>query len=614
MFGKKDSMALLFFLTISFANCNTPNSGKPDPEVEPVPESLPVVETKSGNGYYPDSNESGQLRLDIDLDASSRLAIDVPENQTPTPLTYRIMGPVKGLTIQAEGEPAIGDLDGLIAHITRDAKTDREKADALFFFIKNEMKDWYYPAQGIDLTVEQLSVLIWNFGYGFCYDLGRLQAGLWARAGLRSRIVGWPQHTVAEVFYDDAWHLYDLQHRSFYEKEDGQVAGFDELQADGNLFYQGLNKYGLDNIGYPPHHMVHWYGIAKPNFQDSQEKDHWKTTKTFDMDLRVGEMFEILYTQPGVMYHPDSWSQYYGEMTLRKDPPWPIQARLSYVPSYINLPAVWEKVETPSGMKGFALEMNNPFIFTEGWIKIPGLSGFAPYWIETKGRTDFVGRLVGGNGIFTKYIAGGNHFKIIVQMDGEGENPEDFGLDKAEIHTRLQMSHLGVPKLNPGRNLWPVRFESGRPHVTLWYKASSADLNIVDFRVEPENPKPGQSTSLIYTIENSGSFANKPTSLTVYNNTTAFMSETIEKVGVHTVPPIAPGQRLEVSFYWSANTRMTWYGQNPYVQLMDAWLDIEKDRADPNRDNNRSQDYILLSKEDGQLPELPGYGKLPGTH
>jgi hypothetical protein len=59
---------------------------------------------------------------------------------------------------------------------------------------------------------------------------------------------------------------------------------------------------------------------------------------------------------------------------------------------------------------------------------------------------------------------------------------------------------------------------------------------------------------------------------------------------------------------------MTWYGEKPHVQLMNAWVDKEKDAPDHDRENNRRQDHILLSLEDGSLPQLPGYTKPPGSH
>ena len=595
---------------------DTPSSKRPEdpPPAVDIAKQYVDVPVSKRPGTYPDSNERGQIRLDADFKSSANLPIEIDPSGKGQPVAFRMMGPVEGLRIQAEGQASVGDLQGLVDSLIAGAKTDREKAERLFDFVINDMKDWYYPAQGIDLTVEDLKVLIWNFGFGFCYDLGRLQAGLWAHAGLRSRIVGWPQHTVAEVFYGDAWHLYDLQHRSFYEKPDGQVASFAELKANPKLFYQNLNEYGLDAIGYPPHHMGHWYGIANPKFEDSQDGDHWKTGKDFRMDLRKGELFDILYTQPGPAYHPDSWHQYYGETTLRKDPPWLLQGRLTYAPDFLNLPAKWEVVQTPNGTRGFALSFSNPFIFIEGWLKIPGVRGFPKYWVHAWDRTHFGGRLVGGNGIFSKHIAGSNSFTIVVEPDGEGTTAEDFGLERVQVHTRLQISPLGIPKLDSGKNHWPITFDSGTPHISLWYLERSPDLSIEHMTMVPEHPRPGTQAEVRVTVKNSGNANSQPTSLSLFNNVTAFHSETIEKVGGQMVPPLKPGDSATIQFPWIANTRMTWYGQNPFVQLFDAWLDIEGDLPDPVTQNNRKQFYILMAKEDGSLPGLPGYQSIQGSH
>lgn len=571
---------------------------------------LPVTTPARRAGIYPDSNERGQIRLDAKLHKPGAFRIETDPLGHAHPVSLRLMGPVQGLWLQAEGEPAVGDLDGLIAKLTQDTKTDREKAEKLFDFVVHQMKDWYYPAQGFDLTVEDLKVLIWNFGYGFCYDLGRLQAGLWAQAGLRSRIVGWPQHTVAEVFYDGAWHLYDLQHRSYYEKPDGQVASFAELKANPDLFYQGLNAFGLDAIGYPPHHMSHWYGIADPKFEDSQDGPHWKMEKDFRIDLRFGETLDILYTQPGAKYHPDSWHQYYGEKTLRKDPPWPLTGRLTYAPDFLKAEAQWDRVTTPHGKPGFAITMQSPFIFTEAWMKIPQMKGFSRFWIHVWDQTLFGGRLVGGNAIFSKHIAGSNAFTIIVEPEGDGSEPQDFGLERAQVHTRFNLSPIGLPKLKPGINHWPINFESGSPHISLWYLERSPELKIQAITSDAQHPRPGDQVMVHVEVKNLGSRKNRPTSLTLFNNVTAFLSETIEKVGVQTIPPLAPGESTTIAFPWIANTRNTWYGQNPHVQLFDAWIDMEGDHPDPKRENNRLQQYFLLAKEDGQLPEMPGYQPL----
>lgn len=554
-----------------------------------------------------DTDERGTKRIDIDLSQPSDVQLDIPHTATPQLVAYRVMGPVTGLQLKDELLPPIGDVRAWVQHLTRNASTDRQKAEALFQFVVHDIRDWYYPAQGLDLTVEDLGVLIWNFGYGFCYDMGRLQAGLWHEAGLRSRIVAWPQHTLAEVYYDDAWHLYDLQHRSFYEKPDGSVASFAEIKQDPTLFQGALNQLGLDPIGYPPHHMAHWYQIANPRFEDSADRAYWKIERSFAFDLRLGEYVDVIYTEPAVTYHPDSWAQYYGEMTLRKDPPWPVQGRLVYAPSHINQSAQWAPTTTPEGKPGYVLNMKSPFLFTEAWVKVPGISAFPRVWVHVWGNTQFAGRLVGGNALISKLVQGSNDFSVIVEdMD------EDLSaaLAKAEIHTRLQLSHIGLPKLRPGRNLLPLLFEHGTPHLSAWYLEYAPDLRIANIKTSPRYPRVGEPVDIIVTVENVGSGPSQPTQLNVNNNTTVLMSETIRSVGITTIPSLKPGRKTSVQVPWVANTEMTWYGQNPNVQLIDAWLDIEKMTADANRDNNRLQHYVVLKHSDGRFPELPGYQPL----
>jgi len=557
---------------------------------------------------FPGSDETGQMRFDRKFEHSGEFAFELAPDAAPAVVAWRLHGPVRGYRIQAEGQPAVGDLKGLVRHLTRHAESDRDKAEALFRFVVNDIKDWYYPAQGIDLTVEDLGVLIWGFGFGFCYDLGRLQAGLWHQAGLRSRIVGWPQHTVAEVFYEGAWHLYDLQHRSFYLDDRGQVASFAQIKENPQLLFQGLNEFGLDAIGYPPHHMAKWYAIADPKFQDSNDGPHWKTNHDFALNLRHGEYFEVVYSQPGIKYHPDSWAQYYGEMTLRKDPPWPLLGRLVYAPSWQGDEAEWVETVSPEGTPAMALSFENPYLFTEGWIKLPKVKGFVRLWVEAFDRVQFVGRLVHGNAIFSRHIAGSNDFKLIVEK-GEHEAAE---FRQVEMHARLQISPLGLPQASAGANRWPVRFDSGRPLLSAWVVEQAPDLVVDSVVFNPPEPKPGELVTLECVIANRGMGASGPVVLSVFNNTTSFLSETVEQVAVHTLPPIEAGERLKQRLVWRASTQMTWYGQNPFVQLFDIWIDKDGEYVDLDRDNNRRQVYLYLRQQNGDRAKLPGYQDLPG--
>lgn len=539
-----------------------------------------------------------QTLATTDLAPMRSYVIELNEETTPLLVAYRVTGPVQGYRLKDQGGHVVGDIEGLVDGLTRHATCDREAAEALFDFVVREMKDWYYPAQGLDLTVEGLDRLVWGFGFGFCYDLGRLQAGLWATAGLRSRIVGWPQHTLAEVYYQGAWHLYDLQHRSFYLKADGDVASFEEIRNNPDLLFQGLNEHGLDAIGYPPEHMAAWYSIAEPVFQDSQDGTYWRVESPFSIDLRADEYFEFLPTEPCVVYHPDSWFQYYGEMTLRKDPPWPIQGRLVHGPEREASETAWQLATTPDGRPAFAIDMQSPYLFTEGWVNARDWEGFARVFVDIGGYTQFVGRMVEGRALFSRYIAGCNSFRLIIEAPEWDTDPWTAGLQHAEVHTRLQLSPIGLPRLRPGANLIKPLFDSGQPKLNLWFMESSPDLAITEFGVEPERPFCGQWTHLAFDISNQGTATSQRANMTVRNNVTAFLAESCETIDVVSIPPLDPGQTIRLNVGWQANTRMTWYGKDPMVQLIDAWVDEKHVVADSDRDNNRLQQYVVL--DDGR--------------
>ncbi len=533
------------------------------------------------------TDEPTQIRADFEIQKSGFVALSIDPWCTPQLVGYRVHGPVKNWRIKDEHTPAVGDLNGLITSITEYATSDREKAELIYYFVVEEMRDWYFPAQGIDLTVEDLNVLIWGFGYGFCYDLSRLMVGLWDRAGLRGRIVAWPRHTLAEVYYDGDWHMYDAQHRMFYLNEQNQVASFALLKTNPSILAQQLDAVGHDPIGYPPEYLATVFQQADPSYADSVNGPSWKDTHSYSLNLRENEWFDIVYTEPAIIYHPDSWAQFYGEMTLRKEPPWPVLGRQQFRPEDKR---AWQSTTSPEGADALALNMESPFIFTEGWITIPNLTAKARFWIEVWGQTTLVGQFEAGKALFSKQIAGCNTFKVIVE-----NNPQSpIDVSQTQIETRLQISHIGVPKLRPGLNQVQAQFESGNPSLSLWYLADAPDLRIDGFRCVPERPKNKQVCQLIYRIRNRGSGQSPATTLNVFNNTTALRAETIEKVGTAHIPPLEPGGQAEVTVYWEANQRMTWYKQDPHAQIIDAWIDIEKNSPDCNRDNNRRQDHVLL--------------------
>ena len=68
------------------------------------------------------------------------------------------------------------------------------------------------------------------YGYGQCCCASSNIEGLARYIGLpaRGRILN--AHSVPEVFYDDAWHLFDASLMNYFLKEDGKVASVDEIR------------------------------------------------------------------------------------------------------------------------------------------------------------------------------------------------------------------------------------------------------------------------------------------------------------------------------------------------------------------------------------------------
>lgn len=107
-------------------------------------------------------------------------------------------------------------------------RTDHEKALAQF--------RWSYRCRRVGSFVEEDSrpvvdpILFFNsYGITFCNMISEINCALWEARGLPSRCVTLPGHCVAEVYYDNAWHLFDNDFCNYFLNEAGAVASAEEL-------------------------------------------------------------------------------------------------------------------------------------------------------------------------------------------------------------------------------------------------------------------------------------------------------------------------------------------------------------------------------------------------
>lgn len=145
-------------------------------------------------------------------------------NGHPVPVFVRLTRP---------GWPDLTSAETILASIHDVGMTDKEKALAIFEFVKAWRTHWYPP-----YTSEEMHdpvKLVGVYGYGFCDDAAQVTEQLARRAGLRARVWELDGHVVSEIYFDGRWHIVDADMEKTYAHPDGYLAGVEDLAADPSL-------------------------------------------------------------------------------------------------------------------------------------------------------------------------------------------------------------------------------------------------------------------------------------------------------------------------------------------------------------------------------------------
>jgi hypothetical protein len=114
-----------------------------------------------------------------------------------------VPGQVKAVKAVPDKAPDCTSLKSIVETITRECKTNDEKAVAIYNFMLLAHYHRAYPEGGPVLRE------INSFGWSLCGGLQAEQSALWRAAGWKWRFIGWKGHTTGEAFYDDKWHYLD---------------------------------------------------------------------------------------------------------------------------------------------------------------------------------------------------------------------------------------------------------------------------------------------------------------------------------------------------------------------------------------------------------------------
>jgi hypothetical protein len=156
-----------------------------------------------------------------------------------SPAAEKTTGKAPGLVAQIkvlpDKAPDCSSLKSIVESITRECKTNDEKAVAIYNFMQLTHYHFAYPGEPGGLPVlKEINC----YGWSLCGGLHSEQSALWRQLGWGWRFVGWNGHTTAEANYDGQWHYLDVFLKFYAWKPDPNapggrtIAGEDELTGN----------------------------------------------------------------------------------------------------------------------------------------------------------------------------------------------------------------------------------------------------------------------------------------------------------------------------------------------------------------------------------------------
>src|SRR5579863_2478519 len=201
------------------------------------------------------------------------------------------------------------------------AVTPAQKARAIWTWMTHYTYHYYDPEKPDPKIHEDFIDILDVYGYTRCWQHARLMTDLLTVAGLKARPVNLGGHAVTEVFYDNSWHVYDIDQHQIYVGSDGTtVLGTQDLisnpdpmflHTDGTsrsyTYEQGLadiyattaNNQPL-NYAYPPISRSLNVTLRK----NETLIQNWNNVgKYHDIYLHMGA--PVAYTDGDFIYTPD---------------------------------------------------------------------------------------------------------------------------------------------------------------------------------------------------------------------------------------------------------------------------------------------------------------------
>src|SRR5947207_5074641 len=139
------------------------------------------------------------------------------------------------------------------------ARSDEAFAIQVWQYMVNHSNPYCSAGSKYEFVSDPLRIL-YGYGFGCCDQLAMTLAWLWSGGGYQTRLAMMTFHTVPEIFYGNAWHMLDPDHRVIYRNSDGSIASVDQILGDKSLVVRTQ-----DGTGWSSETMANLYEANAPS-------------------------------------------------------------------------------------------------------------------------------------------------------------------------------------------------------------------------------------------------------------------------------------------------------------------------------------------------------------
>ena len=426
-----------------------------------------------------------------------------------------------------QGQPDPSDLTRFANGICdrADAATPRARAEAIWRFFLTDGRFvapgfWYHIAgwayeEPMGEVLDSLK-LVNSYGFGLCYHIAPLLADVWKAAGFAdARVWFLTGHTVAEVYYDGAYHHYDSDMLGYSTLGNGPprnstVASVHQLESDPSIMLSKLkgprdvNPALVEKPWYPADVNAGAIGDLASTFSSAADNSVFPFERSPagyrpDFVLRPGERLVRFFRpeRPELYYLPykfdgQSWTEFPREISefkirtpdgprSQKDARTWGTGRFEYSPPLTNEPVQLFTVQSPYVIIDAEFQFAASLANESAHMEVETSSDDGRTWsLAGALRGSYSGKWAVEPAVLTRSEHGrrtavsGRYGYIVRVTRSPGAEVKSLFL-----LTRVQHNPRTLPELAPGRNQLVYSASAPRFHTPLAVSASKAQESAV---------------------------------------------------------------------------------------------------------------------------------------